>query len=85
MKREDEHFLSSAALDAHEWLGVCELAKALGEFEPLSKRGNLGPIIANRLVALGLAEKGFSQRYDSQGYRLTDLGWKVRDRGRSPR
>ena len=85
MTHEDEHFLSSAALDAHEWLGVCELAKALGEFEPLSKRGNLGPIVANRLVTLGLAEKGFSQRYGSQGHRLTDLGRKVHERGWSPR
>ncbi len=85
MTYEDEQFLSSVTLGAHDWRGVRELANALGEFEPLAKRGNLGRIVADRLVVLRLAEKGFSQRYGSQGYRLTDLGWKVRERGRSPR
>ena len=85
MTHEDKQFLSSVTLGAHDWRGVRELANALGEFEPLAKRSNLGRIVADRLVVLGLAEKGFSQRYGSQGYRLTDLGRKVRERGWSPR
>ena len=82
VENEDEHFLSRVTLDAREWRGVRELAKSLSDFEPLAKRSRLGPIGTNRLVVLGLAEKGFSKRYDSPGYRLTDLGWKVYKRGR---
>lgn len=82
-----DDFLASETLDQHEWRGVDELANALVDFEPLSKRGRLGATVAERLVARGLAEKGpCSDRYRGViGYRLTDLGWKVKDRGRHPR
>lgn len=86
MKNSDEHFLSNVVLGANDWRGVGELANALSKFEPLAKRANLGPIVADRLVLQGLAEKGFSQRYGGQeGYRLTTFGWKVHERGRFPR
>lgn len=73
------------ALDAHEWLGVGQFANALSIFEPLAKRGNLGEVVANRLVSLGFAEKGpSSDRYFAIGMkiggRLSELGWKVKDR-----
>ena len=84
MTQEDEHFLSKVVLDAHEWRGVRELSNAWSKFEPLAKRGNLGSKVADRLVVQGLAETGLSQRYDSQGYRLTPLGWMVYERGRYP-
>lgn len=86
----DEHFLSHESLDAHEWRGVCQLVNALNDFEPLAKRARLGEVVAERLVSLGLVEKGpVVDRYrwtdDTVGYRLTELGWKVKDRGRHPR
>ena len=63
------------------------LANALDEFEPLAKRGNLGEVVADPLVQIGVAEKGrCSERYVSRGmaigYRLSQLGWKVKERGR---
>ena len=90
MTEEEEYFLANTALDAHEWRGVGQLANALSDFEPLAKRGNLGEVVADRLVRLGLAEKGpSSDRYASigmsVGYRLSELGWRVKERGRWPR
>lgn len=90
MTDEEEWFLAETALDAHEWRGVGQLANALNIMEPLAKRGNLGEVVADRLVSLGLAEKGrSSDRYFAigmtVGYRLTQLGWRVLDRGRFPR
>lgn len=89
MTEYDKDFLQHEVLNAHEWRGVTQLANALSIFEPLAKRGNLGMTIANRLVSLRLAEKGpTSERYASiglpEGYRLTDLGWKIKERGRFP-
>lgn len=90
MTGDEEYFLANVALDAHEWRGIQQLANALGEFEPLAKRGKLGEAVAERLVKMGLAEKGpCSERYASigmaTGYRLSHLGWKVKGRGRWPR
>jgi len=87
---EEEQFLAETALDAHEWRGIGQLANALSIFEPLAKRGNLGEVVADRLVAMGLAEKDrSSDRYFGigmkVGYRLSTLGWKVKERGRYPR
>jgi hypothetical protein len=85
---DDElYFLSETSLDAHEWRGVQELAKALNDLEPLAKRARLGEVVAERLVSLGLAEKGRSSSPYAgigmtTGYRLTELGWKVKERGR---
>jgi hypothetical protein len=86
----DEYFLANTALDAHEWRGLNDLANAIGEFEPLAKRGNLGETVAERLVTIRLAEKGpTSDRFAAIGmpigYRLSDLGWKIKERGRYPR
>ena len=90
MTEDEGYFLANTALDAHEWRGVGQLANALEDFEPLAKRGNLGEVVAERLVTIGLAEKGrCSDRYASigmtVGYRLSELGWHVKERGRWPR
>lgn len=87
MKTVEEYFLANETLDANEWRGVQQLANALSEFEPLAKRGNLGETVAERLVSLGIAEKGpsssaYAARGMPVGYRLTELGWKLNDRGR---
>lgn len=86
----NDDLLNHQALDAHEWRGLQELAKALGDFEPLAKRVRLGQVVVDRLVGLGLAEAGpppkpYLARGFDIGYRLTELGWKVLDRGRSPK
>ena len=86
----EELFVKNERLDAHEWRGLLSLKSALSDFEPLAKRTGLGFIIADRLVAKGLAEKGnCSARYQSigmtTGYRLSVLGWTIADRGRWPR
>ena len=69
-----------------------QLANALDDFEPLAKRAKLGEVVAERLVKIGVAEKGqCSDRYASIGmtfrliYRLSELGWRVKERGRQPR
>ena len=81
----DQESVDTMDLDAHEWRGVCELANALSTFEPLAKRWNLGEVVAERLVAIGFAEKGYcSERYPI-GYRLSQLGWMIKERGRHPR
>jgi hypothetical protein len=85
----DEEFLGNVALTAREWRGVGELSKAYGEFEPLAARELLGPIVLERLLAMGVVEKGptparFDRRTFPIGYRLTALGWKVMKRGRRP-
>ena len=90
MTEAEEYFLANTSLDAHEWRGVGQLANALSDLEPLAKRGNLGEVVADRLVSLGLAEKGQAvDRYYAigmkVGYRLTELGWRVKERGRYPR
>ena len=90
MTEDEEDVLANMILDANEWRGVGQLANALHELEPLAKRGNLGEVVADRLVKMGLAERGpTSDRYQSigmrVGYRLSELGWKFVDRGRYPR
>jgi hypothetical protein len=84
----DEKFLKSARLSEDEWLGLKQLARAVFEFEPLTKWMGLSPNIADRLVRLGLAEIGLSERYGKAFgacYRLTELGWKMFERGQRPR
>jgi hypothetical protein len=89
-KMTDDDFLTSTTLNASEWRGVLDLANALNAFDPLTKRGKLGQEVADRLVAMGLAETipcsaGYDPRQHPVGYRLTDLGWQVRERGRYPK
>jgi len=84
---DDEDFLATIDLTPHQWRGLRDLASAGGDMEPLAKRANLGKVVADQLVELGLAERGRStERYAAigldVGYRLSDLGWKVIERGR---
>jgi hypothetical protein len=87
--QNEAQFLGNISLDGHEWRGLNKLADSLSDFEPLAKRSHLGPVVAERLVALGLAEKGpcLEQYFggDEVGYRLNELGWKFLDRGRWPK
>jgi hypothetical protein len=90
MTPENEaQFLGNISLDGHEWRRLNKLADALSDFEPLAKQSYLGPIVAERLVAMGLAEKGPCleqySRGDEVGYRLSELGWKFLDRGHWPK
>ena len=60
------------------------LVKASSSFEPLDARPGLSEVMADRLVALGLAEKGdccyrWLDLSYSVGYRLTHLGWVTLD------
>jgi hypothetical protein len=82
---EEEEILQ--ALGARERRGLVALADAGFDLEPLHKRANIGPIVAERLVNFGLAEKRpCSDRYASiglpDGYRLSELGWRVKERAR---
>lgn len=86
----DEYVLATMVLDPHEWRGLQQLSNAMSDFEPLARRARLGPLVADRLVALTLAEKGeVTERYVGigyeTGYRLSELGWAMLDRGRFPR
>jgi hypothetical protein len=56
----------------------------------LDQRARLGSVIADRLVALGLAEKEeATESYVGlgyqEGYQLAGLGWAMLGRGRFPR
>jgi hypothetical protein len=90
MTEDEEYFLAHEALDGHEWAWRRAARKRAQSIEPLAKRGNLGEVVAERLVRIGLAEKGpCSDRYASTGiptgYRLSELGVRVLDHGRYPR
>jgi hypothetical protein len=76
-------------LSWREWRGLLELANARKDFEPLAMRAGVGPVVAERLVAKGLAEMGpsaprFNREAFPVGYRLTDLGRDFLERGREP-
>lgn len=84
---DDEYFLAHVALDAAEWRSLLALADSFLAFEPLARRSNVGSVVAERLVMHGLAERGpAAERYAhyGEGYRLTELGWLVKGRGRFP-
>ena len=86
---DDAKVLETLVLDHNELRGLQQLSNATSEFEPLAKRARLGPVIADRLVAMKLAGKGeVSERYFGigyeVGYKLSELGWAVLDRGRRP-
>jgi hypothetical protein len=84
---EDERFLVTADLTTHEWRGLRELARSFNHFEPLARRIRVGPLIADRLVEMRLAETGPPERpyaKGGKGYRLTKLGWQIIKRGRHP-
>jgi hypothetical protein len=86
---DDDTFLSTVTLSGREWRAILELSKAYGEFEPLAMRSGIGPLALERLMEMGLVEKGrtadrFDRRTFPVGYRLADRGWKVMKRGRRP-
>lgn len=58
LKMDLEKMLETVVRDRNEWCGLQQLLNATSEFEPLAKRARLGPVIADRLVAMKLAEKG---------------------------
>lgn len=81
--------LETLKLTLREWRALGELAKAGTELEPLAMRANIGPIVAERLVSLGLAEMGpsagrFNREAFPIGYRLSRLGQLFLRRGRKP-
>ncbi len=76
-------------LDSAEWRGLLKLVDAMDLLEPLAKRPGLGPVIAERLVRLGLTESGppcpaYAARGFTVGYRLSALGDQIVQRGRWP-
>jgi hypothetical protein len=86
---DDDTFLATVTLSGREWRAVLELSNAYGDFEPLAMRRGIGPIALERLIEMGLVEKGRTpDRFDRKsfpvGYRLADRGWKVMKRGRKP-
>jgi hypothetical protein len=86
---DDDAFLGAVTLTGREWRAVQELSKAYGDFEPLAMRDRVGPIALEKLIEMGLVEKGRTDpRFDRTtfpvGYRLAPRGWKVMKRGRKP-
>ena len=76
--------LEGLSLGARDWTALGKLADALNEFEPLAKRPGVGPKTVERLIALGLAERGepsltWRHRGYDLGFRLTDLGARALD------
>lgn len=84
-----DEFLQNERLDRYDWIALRDLAKSLNDFEPIEARAKAGDVLAERLVHMGLVERGpcaprFSATGFRTGYRLTQLGWYVMDRGRFP-
>lgn len=82
--------LLDLGLTARDWTALQKLADAVGEFEPLAKRPGVGTATAERLVALGLVEKGeaspaYKNRGYDVGYRLTERGWRALEHQRALR
>ena len=84
---EDEYFLATVTLGPSEWRNLMRLFDGTRDFAPLSLRFGVNVAQADRLVQIGLAEKGLSASrcLQADGYRLSTLGAAVRERGRFPR
>ena len=85
----NDEFLQNETLDRYDWIALRDMAKSLNDFEPIEARAKTGDVLAERLVHMGLVERGpcavhFSSTGFRTGYRLTQLGWYVMDRGRFP-
>ena len=84
---EDEYFLATVTLGASEWRNLTQLFQGTRDYAPLSPCFGVNVAQANRLVQIGLLEKGVcASQYALQidGYRLSTLGTAVRERGRFP-
>ena len=69
------------------WTALRSFSNSINAFEPLAKRGRgVGPKTAEWLLERGLIETGENPRYSYSGfgacYRVSELGWRVLDRGR---
>jgi len=85
---EGEYFLATVTLGTSEWRDLTRLPQGTYDYAPLALRSGVNVAQADRLVQIGLAEKGVcAWRYVNQGegYRLSTLGTAVRERGRFPR
>ncbi len=71
-------------LIGHYWKGLDSYRSAFSDFEPTAKHPGVGKTITQKLFELGLLERGENTRYKDFGhcYRVTDLGWKVLQRGK---
>jgi hypothetical protein len=78
----------TVTLGPSEWRDLTRLPEDTRDYAPLALRVGVNVAQADRLVRIGLAEKGlckwgFAPQQD--GYRLSILGIAVRERGRFPR
>lgn len=71
--------LIAESLAPHQVKAIKILAGAFGSFEPVGFRPGLGQRMIDGMIEQGLAEKGLANEFTGKvGYRLTDLGSKVR-------
>lgn len=87
---DDEHLLATVTLTAQQWNALRAMERTVTDFEPLENLPGVGRALVSQLEQLGLVEGGrLRERYTSigltQGYKVTDLGWRVVERGRFPR
>lgn len=83
---DQQNFFEEESLSALEWNGTKKLGVAINDFMPLAKFYGLGETTAERLVSIGIAEKGtpprqYASRGYTVGYKLSTLGWAILDRG----
>ena len=87
---KEKIFYENARVDGRQMNAMAKLANALTSFEPLANRPGVGEKTADELVSLGLAERGscdepWPSRGYPIGYRLTNLGWLIQERGKFPK
>lgn len=69
-------------IGSHERRALRRLANAGSDFETTGKLAGISDIMADKLVALGFAEKGPTMWRNEVGYRLTDKGHLAEGWGR---
>lgn len=87
---DEEYALATLTLTSQQWNALRAMEKTVTDFEPLENLPGVGPLLASQLEELGLVEAGaLRDRYKeiglSHGYKVTNLGWRIVERGRFPR
>lgn len=80
----ERRFYETQPVDQRHITALGKVARAMNDFETRANFPGVGEKTLHELVMLGLAESS-STPSNEVGYRLTDLGWHIKGRGKHPR
>lgn len=87
---KEQFFLDNVPVDGRSFGALNRISQRIGMgCEPTVEVVSVGDGLANQLVALGLLEEGpaddpWPDRGYPHGYKVTQLGWKIIQRGSDP-